>query len=101
MHGNEAKADAFNSVARTCARGGMLDEGLSLLEQMQASSIDVGRATVCLALHLQEPDVYPSSMPSGEQCMQVMAAHLVRAVTRCSIHAVLFGFFYRLRVLLM
>ena len=48
MHGAEAKAAAFNSVARTCARGGMLDEGLSLLERMQASSIDVGRATVCL-----------------------------------------------------
>ncbi|CAK0757662.1 hypothetical protein CVIRNUC_002559 [Coccomyxa viridis] len=45
MHGDEAKAAAFNSVARTCARGGMLDEGLSLLERMQASSIDVGRAT--------------------------------------------------------
>ena len=46
MHGEEARTEAYNTVARTCARGEMLDEGLALLEQMQKSKMDVGRATV-------------------------------------------------------
>ena len=47
MHGEEARTEAHNIVVRTCARGEMLDEGFALLEQMQKSKMDVGRATVC------------------------------------------------------
>jgi len=46
--GEAAKAEAYNTVARTCARGGMLDEGLALLEHMQKSNIEAGRATVIM-----------------------------------------------------
>ncbi len=46
--GGQAKAEAYNTVARTCARGGMLDEGLALLEHMQKNNIEAGRATVSI-----------------------------------------------------
>ena len=46
MHGEEARTEAYTTVAHTCARGKMFDEGLALLEQMQKSKTDVGRATV-------------------------------------------------------
>ena len=90
MHEDEAKAEAFNTVARTCARGGMLDEGLALLEQMQQSSIDVGRATVCLGSRCRlSASILCRPFIFREQRMLVTAAHLVRARTKWSHHAAL------------
>ncbi len=43
---SEARSRCYNMVARTCARGGMLDEGLELLNYMQKSEVAINRDTV-------------------------------------------------------
>ncbi|EIE25642.1 hypothetical protein COCSUDRAFT_32335 [Coccomyxa subellipsoidea C-169] len=42
---SEARSRCYNMVARTCARGGMLDEGLKLLNYMQKSEVAINRDT--------------------------------------------------------
>lgn len=47
-HGSEVRSQWCNMVARACARGGMLDEGLQLLDHMYKLQLPITRDTVSL-----------------------------------------------------
>ena len=66
----EARGRCHNLVTRTCARGGMLDEGLELLDNMYKAELHIQRDTV--RHHSQSPSTaFP---PILSDCTAVKAA---------------------------